>query len=260
MDFKLPCFFLYCWVFVFFFACKSEEREPTVDPTIANKQTVGTSSEEFLRDVNFKSILIEIVYAEGFKPEDGTINHLVSFLEERVNKSQGITVVKRMIQPNISGNSYSINNIVAIEDEFRSFYNTEDQLAVYAFFSNKKSSNDTQTRVTLGSAYRNTSVVIYKKTINDIASSQGINISQTERNTLNHEFGHLLGLVNLQLDDIHTVHEDIVNSKHCIEESCLMYFQTAGNRTAIINSLSRINTDKELDPLCIEDLQAKGGK
>lgn len=260
MYFKVFRVILFCWAIVLFVACNSNDKEPTVDLTIANKQTVGTSSEDFLRDTNFKSVTVEIVYAEGFKPEVGTINHLLGFLDERINKSQGITVVERMIQPTTSGNSYTISDIVAIEDQYRTFYNNNDNLAVYAFFSNKKSSNDTETRVTLGTAYRNTSVVIYKKTINDIASSQGINIPQTERNTLNHEFGHLFGLVNLQLDDIHTIHEDAVNSKHCIVEECLMYFQTTGNRATIIENLSKMSNDRMLDPLCIEDLQAKGGK
>lgn len=260
MQFTTYRILLFGCVFLMFIGCKSEDKEPSVDPTLANRQTVGTSSEDFLRDNNFKSVTLEIVYAEGFYPETGTINHLLNFLEERINKSQGITVVERMIQPNISGNSYTINDIVAIENEHRTFYNDGSNLAVYVFFSNKNSSNDTQTRVTLGSAYRNTSVVIYKKTINDVAISHGLNIALAERTTLNHEFGHLFGLVNLQLDDIHQVHEDTQNSKHCMDEECLMYFQTSGNRNTIISSLLSKSSDRVLDPLCIEDLQAKGGK
>lgn len=260
MKFLNSGYILFGLVFVLFLACKSDDKDPEVDPTLANRQATGTSAEDFLRDNNFTSITLELVYAEGFYPETGTINHLLNFLEERVNKSQGITVVERMIQPNISGNSYTINDIVAIENEHRTFYNDGNNLAVYVFFSNKKSSNDTPTRVTLGSAYRNTSVVIYKKTINDIAISHGINIALAERTTLNHEFGHLFGLINLQQDDIHQVHEDTQNSKHCMVEDCLMYFETSGTRANVTHSLLRKSTDRVLDQLCIEDLQAKGGK
>lgn len=260
MKFLNSGYILFGLVFVLFLACKSDDKDPEVDSTLANRQATGTSAEDFLRDTNFKSVTLEIAYAEGFYPETGTINHLLNFLEERINKSQGITVVERMIQPNISGNSYTINDIVAIENEHRTFYNDGNNLAVYVFFSNKKSSNDTPTRVTLGSAYRNTSVVIYKKTINDIAISHGINIALAERTTLNHEFGHLFGLINLQQDDIHQVHEDTQNSKHCMVEDCLMYFETTGNRAAITGMLLSKSTDRVLDQLCIEDLQAKGGK
>ncbi len=251
---------LFGWVLTLFLACKSDDKDPEVDPTLANRQATGTSAEDFLRDNNFTSITLEIVYAEGFNPEPGTVNHLLNFLEERIHKPGGITVVERMIQPNMTGNSYTINNIVAIENEHRTFYNDGTNLAVYVFFSNKNSSNDTPTRVTLGTAYRNTSAVIYKKTINDVAISHGINIGLAERTTLNHEVGHLLGLVNLQQDDIHQVHEDTQHSKHCMVEECLMYFETTGNRAAVTRMLLSKSTDRLLDELCIEDLQAKGGK
>ncbi len=180
-------------------------------------------------------------------------------MEERLHKPQGITIVETVI-PAPPGNSFDIENIISIEEEHRTIYNDENNLAVYIFFANRSSSNDTPNRVTLGSAYRNTSIVIYKKTINEIADSNGIDIPLTEKTTLNHELGHLLGLVNLQLDDIHQQHEDTQNNKHCRVEECLMYFETTGNRSAIASSLLRKSMVSDLDPLCIEDLQAKGGK
>lgn len=240
-------------------ACKSDDNNSPEDPTLANKQTTGSSSEDFLRDTKFTSLTLEFVYADGFQPEAGTISDLVSFLEERLHKPGGITVVQNVIPPP-DGISFNINKILEIEEEHRTIYNNGSNLAVYIFFSNKSSSNDTPNRVTLGSAYRNTSMIVYKKTINDVAISNGINIPLAERTTLNHEFGHLMGLVNLQLDDIHQVHEDTQNSKHCMVEECLMYFETTGNRTAISTALLRKSKVSDLDPLCIEDLQAKGGK
>jgi hypothetical protein len=260
MKFSNSGYIFFGILFVFFLACKSDDKDTEIDPTLANRQSTGTSAEDFLRDNKFTSITLEIVYAEGFYPETGTVDHLLNFLEERIHKPGGINVVERVIQPQTAGNSYTINDIVAIENEHRTFYNDDTNLAVYVFFSDKKSSNDTPTRVTLGTAYRNTSAVIYKKTINDAAISHGINIGLAERTTLNHEFGHLLGLVNLQLDDIHQVHEDTQNNKHCMVEVCLMYFETTGNRAAVTHMLLSRSTDRVLDELCIEDLQAKGGK
>jgi hypothetical protein len=239
--------------------CKKSDNDVPADPTLANKQSTGTSSEDLLRETEFTSLTLEFVYPEGFQPETGTISNLVSFLEERLHKPEGITIVENVI-PAPTGNSFNINKIVSIEDEHRTIYNEGSNLAVYIFFANKSSSNDTPTRVTLGSAYRNTSIVVYKKTINDIAISNGINIPLAEKTTLNHEFGHLMGLVNLQLDDIHQVHEDTQNSKHCMVEECLMYFETTGNRAVISSALLSKSTVSDLDPLCIEDLQAKGGK
>jgi len=240
-------------------ACKKDDNDLPEDLTIANKQATGSSSEDFLKDSDFTSLTLEFVYAEGFEPEAGTINNLVSFLEERLHKPGEITIVQNVI-PTPQGSSFNINEIISIEDENRTIYNDGSNLAVYIFFANKSSSNDTPNRVTLGSAYRNTSIVIYKKTIRDIAISNGISIPIAERTTLNHEFGHLLGLVNLQLDDIHQDHEDTQNNKHCVVEDCLMYFQTSGNRAVVTSALLSKSTTSGLDPLCIEDLQAKGGK
>ncbi len=240
-------------------SCKSDDKD-TVDPTLANKQTLGTSAEDLLSSVEFKSITLEFVYPEGFGPEQGTINSLLEFLEERINKPQGITVVENIIPPP-TGAPFTIQEIRTIEDTNRTIYNNGDNLAVYIFFSNGNSSNDTPTKVTLGSAYRNTSIVIYKKTIRDIAISNGINIPLAEKTTLQHEFGHLFSLVNIQLDDIHQVHEDTQNSKHCEVEECLMYFEATAGRSAIVKMFTdKSSAVRPLDPLCIEDLVAKGGK
>ncbi len=248
-----------CLALFVLISCKSDDNDPSEDPTLANKQTTGTSSEDFLRDTDFTSLTLEFVYADGFQPEAGTINALVEFIVDRLHKPGDITVVQNII-PTPEGASFNINKILEIEEEHRSIYNDGSNLAVYIFFANKSSSNDTSSRVTLGSAYRNTSIVVYKKTINDVAISNGINIPLAEMTTLNHEFGHLLGLVNLQQDDIHQAHEDTQNSKHCMVEDCLMFFETTGNRAAIASALSRKSMVSDLDPLCIEDLQAKGGK
>ncbi len=240
-------------------ACKSDDKDPD-DPTLANKQTLGTSAEDLLSEIEFKSLTLEFVYPEGFAPEAGTINSLVTFLEERINKPQGITVVENVIATP-TGAPFSIEKIRAIEDANRTIYNDGDNLAVYIFLSNGKSSNDTPIKVTLGSAYRNTSIVIYKKTIQDIAINNGFNVSLAEKTTLQHEFGHLFSLVNLQLDDIHQVHEDTQNSKHCMVDDCLMFFETTAGRSAIVKMFSnKSSVVHPLDPLCIADLVAKGGK
>lgn len=259
IKFNYSRFLMSIIVIFFLSACKSDDNNPPEDPTIANKQTTGTSSEDLLKDTEFTTLTLEFVYPEGFQPEAGTISNLVSFLEERLHKPQGITVVQNVISPP-EGSSFNINKIINIEDENRTLYNEGSNLAVYVFFANQSSSNDTPNRVTLGSAYRNTSIVIYKKTINAIGASNGVDVSLAEKTTLQHEFGHLMGLVNLQLDDIHQVHEDTQNNKHCMVEECLMFFQTTDNRAAISRAFLNKSTVRELDPLCIEDLQAKGGK
>jgi predicted Zn-dependent protease len=151
--------------------------------------------------------------------------------------------------------SYSLDEIREIENEYRNIYTTDDNIALYIFFSNAKAQGESQSSVTLGTAYLNTSLVVYEKTLQDISKSQNLDLELLEAATVHHEFGHILALVDLTNDDIHQQHEDLAHLNHCFVEECLMYFSSN-----TIRSLKRLGSIPVFDPLCIEDLQAKGGK
>ena len=78
-----------------------------------------------------------------------------------------------------------------------------------------------------------------------------------ETTVVNHEFGHLLGLVNAG-SPLQSDHQDTEHGKHCTEQDCLMYY-TAETGEGIINMLSG-GSVPSLDAQCIADLQANGGK
>ena len=124
------------------------------------------------------------------------------------------------------------------------------------FSPDGNSASDSGNSVVLGTAYRNTSMVVYEKTFIDLAgtSSAGINRALIETSTLRHEFGHIFGLVNSGTP-LTTQHEDQNNRRHCDVEECLMYFQTVTN---IFNS-SSTSVIPEFDDQCIADMQANGG-
>ena len=54
-------------------------------------------------------------------------------------------------------------------------------------------------------------------------------------------------------------HEDLAHAKHCVVEDCLMYFES-DTKSTIVEYFSGRQRIPELDPLCIADLKAKGGK
>ena len=74
---------------------------------------------------------------------------------------------------------------------------------------------------------------------------------------MNHEFGHILGLVN-NGTPVQSDHHDTANGAHCDVEDCLMYWQaeTSGG----LGDLVGMSSPPPLDPQCIDDLQANGGK
>jgi len=252
--------FLLLFTVMTIYSCKKDDSpvEEMIDPLAENKKALGESAEDILSDDIYKSLTVELVYSEDYKPTQETIDNFRAFLMERVNKPQGINFVETVVaeQPN---DPFTIQEIREIEDRLRTKYTQCNNIAVYVFFSNGSSSNDTQTTVTLGSAYRNTSIVIYERTIQVITESDPILLPLIESTALNHEFGHILSLTNILGDDIHQLHEDQAHLKHCFVEECLMYFDANNvTRSSLERMMLRMEVP-ELDPLCIEDLQAKGG-
>ena len=249
-------------VLVAFTACKSGDDDGggATDPKAENLKALGTSAEDILSDDIYQSLTIEIVYSDTFRPQEATLNNLRNFLSERVNKPGGVQIVETQI-PLPGTAPYVTNEIRDIEDDVRTKYTSGDDIAIFVFFADGNAQTDTETTLTLGTAYRNTSIVIYERTLQEIgASPQTPDRTTLETTTLLHEFGHLLGLVNIQNDDIHTDHEDPLNAKHCVVEECLMYFQTELTREQLNRQMRNMLDIPVLDPLCVGDLQAKGGK
>lgn len=223
---------------------------------IANQQPTGSSSHDLLSDDTFTSIVIEVVYVEGYKPTQTAINNFVSFIDARTYKPGGITVESRSI-PSPGILTFKTQDYVDFENANRTKYNTESQIAVWAFFADGKADGDTNTQVTLGTAYRNTSFIIYEATVK--SNSGGLNEPSTtvlESTVIEHEFGHILGLTNFGAT-MQSPHEDSANPKHCNVDTCLMYY-AATSGPSLMNVTG--GTVPQLDAQCIADLQANGGK
>lgn len=222
-----------------------------------NQKATGSSSNDLLSDNVYKSIVVELVYVEGFKPSQNTISNFISFLNSRTFKPNGISVESRAIlSPGKS--TYTNEDIITIEDENRTKYNTNNQIAIWAFFADAASANNTSTGVVLGTAYRNTSFVIFEESIHNLSNS-AFEPSRTvlETTVITHEFGHILGLTNLGTNMVDN-HEDSDHAKHCNVESCLMYW--SAETGSGLSNLIGANSAPQLDAQCIADLKANGGK
>lgn len=249
-------FFILLLSFLVITSCSSDDDSDNSsnDPRAENMKPLGVAASDLLSDNTYTSLTVELAYTSGLRPMQETIDAFKVFLEERLYKPDGITFIEtEIITPLVE--TQSIGDILEIEVEQRTQYTVGDEIAVFVYFTHAKSDNDTETTKTLGTAYLNTSIVVYEQTLRNLSTSQDFDLFILEETTVQHEFAHLLGLVNLRDDDIHDNHEDTVHGSHCIVEDCLMYF--ASNRSQSFRN--RISVPV-LDPLCIEDLQAKGGK
>ena len=236
--------------------CSKSNDDNPASSSFSIKKNVGYSANDILSASKFSSLVIDLMYVNGYKPTDETLVNLKSFIEERTYKTSVIIQPKEI---DISlQNEYTLEEIDDIEDDNRSLFTSGNQLAISAIFINGKSSKDTQESKVLGAAYRNTSFVIFEETIR--SNSDGPfepNRVILESTVVLHEFCHLLGLVNRGTPMVGP-HEDAENSSHCNVDQCLMYYKVEN----AYNVLNHTNTTDlpELDSFCLADLKANGGR
>jgi hypothetical protein len=221
-----------------------------------NKKALGESANDLLANTKFDKLVVEVMFIDGFQPTSTAINNFKTFLEQRLNKGS-VIITQRNIGVSTK-NIYSINDIKELEDNNRQKFNSDDEIAVSGLFVNGEYSENTSDGKVLGVAYRNTSFVIFEETVKSF--STGVlapSVSTLESVVINHEFGHILGLVNVG-SPMQNNHQDIAHGRHCTDEACLMYW-TAETGEGLINMLSG-GSVPNLDDQCIADLQANGGK
>jgi predicted Zn-dependent protease len=245
------------------FACSSESEElEDLNSSIplntsSNKQKTGSSANDLLSAATFKKMIVEVGYIEGFKPTEKAMRNFKNFIQNITFKTKGITFIEKKISA--TGKTvYTLDEVVAIEKENRTKYNTNSTIAIWVLFIDGKSSKDTDQGSILGAAYWNTSFVIYEETIQGF--SGGVfepEKSLLESSVIHHEFGHILGLTNLGTA-VQSDHEDAAHPKHCDEENCLMFW--AAETSQGIGSLFSEGKVPTLDAECLADLKANGGR
>lgn len=251
---------IYRSVFLIFFLTLSCVKEDSLGNDLNSsytfKQQVGYSANDILSNIKFTDIYIEVMYVDGFKPSAETLTNLKNFIGSRTYKTN-IIVEERLIDIALKS-IYSMEDVRSIEDANRSIFSFENQLAISALFLNGKSSSDTENTTILGTAYRNTSFVIYEETIkaasNNLLGPSKITLEST---VILHEFCHLLGLVNLGTNMVAN-HEDTAHSAHCTVENCLMYYLIENGKN--VPHWVKDEQIPQLDANCINDLKANGGK
>jgi len=229
----------------------------------ANLRAVGVSANDILANTNFDKLWIEIAYVKGFRPSTTSISNFVNYLKARTFKEDIKITYKELISP--GKDTLELEEIHELEMENRTAYNNGRTLAIYIYFADAPSDDDKEEGlVTLGAVYRNTSMVIYEATIKNLASkSNSIKVTDVETATLQHEFGHLFGLVDLGTDPVND-HEDDEVENHCDVDGCLMKseIQFGGSmmKTLKSNAFKGLAAVPTLDAECILDLQSNGGR
>ena len=247
----------------------SDATEETIQVNkSANLKSAGDSANDILSNDNFNKLLLEIGYVTGFKPTTSAMSDLIEYLQERTFKQNIEIQYLELDSP--EKENVSLKEIADLETKNRTAYNSDSTLAIYIYFSDAPSDEDDpeEDLVTLGAVYRNTSMVIYESTIRNLASkSILISTGTVETATLNHEFGHLFGLVNIGSDMVNP-HEGVttndagteIGNQHCDQEGCLMRAELEFSRAMGKMLVAKNGQVPDLDAECLLDLKANGGR
>ncbi len=227
-------------------------------------QAAGASAHDLLSADKYQSLVIEIQAMQGFAPSAQARAALQDFITARVNKPGGVTVVVDPEIPAQNKGAYSLNDVGQLEATNRQNYTTGTKLVSYFLFLDGASTEDDAQsgRKILAYAYQNTSMAVFEKTIRSISGGLPgqASAATVETTVVEHELGHLLGLVNLSPGTpIQSPHQDTPNGNHCTVKNCLMYF-SVNTSDVVTNLLSLGGVPPVLDPQCLADLKANGGK
>lgn len=240
----------YAILLILGFNCSDSTQTPAVNVPVV------VSPNDFLSGSKYTSLVIEIVSVTGFAPSGTAVNNLKAFLQARLNKSAGITVTLASIaSPGKS--TYSLADVQTIEGANRKQKTSGTILTAFFFFADADYSGNSGSAKVLGIAYGSSSMALFEKTVTEFSGGVGEpSVSTLETAVMNHEFGHILGLVNNGTSMI-SAHQDTANGKHCNDSNCLMYFNV--ETSDVIGNLLG-GSVPGLDANCIADLQGNGGK
>ena len=227
------------------------------------KKTVQSSDykvtpADFISQGKYTNLVIEINYVSGYAPTNESVNNLVAFLKQHINKPNGVTVIKNQISVSNAGSSYNLNQVQDIELANRKMVTGGSTLTAYILYLDKEyeGTASSQSKV-LGVNYQSSSIVMFENTIAQFSGG----LTQPSRALLEstvveHEFGHVLGLVN-NGTSMQAAHQDVPNGKHCDNTACLMYYSVETS-DVVKNLLS--SSPPDLDANCLNDLRAAGGR
>lgn len=255
----------------------SKDSTPTSTDSNANLRAgnllaTGASARDLLSNDVYDKLLIEIDYVTGFAPTAEAIANFEEFLRHHSFKEDIEFIYTALSSPNEQ--SLNLDEVVELERENRDEYNSGSTITVHIYFADAPAETDDEENnlVTLGAVYRNTSMVIYESTIQEIAnSSTAVSTEDVETATLIHEFGHLFGLVNLSTQSVNDHEETTINddgveegNNHCNVDGCLMRSELEFGSSLLkqmeSNASKGLATIPGLDAECILDLQKYGGR
>ncbi len=189
-----------------------------------NKRTgPGAQSADYIQS-KYSKILVELDIVGDATPHATALSEFKVEMERALGKA--ITVQTSQAESGKgAGQAYSFAEIRALEDKHRNHFTGDDTAVMYMLYLDGTNSENGNT---LGAAYQGSSVVMFKGKMKSITSTGGLvatkpDIRYVERGVLVHEFGHILGLVNLGTPMVNG-HEDPDHPGHSNNRNSVMFW------------------------------------
>jgi hypothetical protein len=211
---------------------------------------------DFLSENSYTTLNIEVAYVEGYQPNPIALSNLAAFLSQRLNKSGGVTVTQRAM-PATGRLNIDLDAIRALEKVNRKSVSSGKTLTAWIMFLDTEYTESTSSSKILGITYGASSIAIFEKSVYFYVQPDMPSRAILETVIMDHEFGHILGLVDNGTSMV-IPHKDLSHGSHCSNTTCLMYWKTEEN----VNLADLLGTDTypTLDANCLADLKAAGGK
>ncbi len=208
----------------------------------------GDYAVRFLTAEPYRELVVEVDHIAGYPPSENSLALLRQRLETYCEKES----IRLIVDDEISAvnAAYSVEDLEKLEREYRDNYFHEETAAVYFLYVN---GHFTKNPDTIGVTYHAASVAIFKEQISSIPIPwllrNRVTHEDFENAVLVHEFGHLIGLVNIGYEsDI--AHEDPNHENHCIYEECVMYYALETSPADLIDNWFMSDTIKPPTDFC----------
>ncbi len=229
------------------------------DDASGDDTAVGDFKYHYLRD-RYPDMVVEIDHVSGFAPSSDAKNTLETRIKNYCDKD---SVSYKVSSFQSDDESYTLKEIKELAKEHR----TEDRrggdkVSMHVLYLNGEYAENSNT---LGLAYEATSIAIFKEKIDDAAENNLIiqlpflvNAEDIEKAVLVHEWGHLLGLVNIGYTSERD-HHDTNHRHHCKHDDCVMYWQIESSSIVNYMNSGQTKPPTDFDPDCVADLEMLKG-